>query len=115
MRLDYTGSALGHDIAGRFPRRRRARQGQSDARRARAALRRSTADVEALNLAVIDPDFPQTALRAHLEARGDEKAASGKLALENPEAGPLDRERLPLARAEAAFSTDFSSAFPAAT
>jgi translocation and assembly module TamB len=108
VHLDYTGSALGHDLAGslRAAGARAKVKAALDARGRPASLE---AEVEALNLAVIDPDFPQTALRAQLQARGDEKAASGKLALQNPDAGPLDADRLPLASAEAAFSTDFSS------
>jgi translocation and assembly module TamB len=106
--LDYSGSALGHDIAGGF----RAAGARAKAKVALDARGRPTtleADVEALNLAVIDPDLPETALRARLQARGDEKAASGSLWVENPQAGPLDQDRLPIARAQAAFSTDFAS------
>jgi translocation and assembly module TamB len=108
VHLDYTGSALGHDIAGSF-RAAGARARVKAALDARGKPASLEAEVEALNLAVIDPDFPQTALRAQLRARGDEKSASGTLALQNPDAGPLDADRLPLASAEAAFSTDFSS------
>lgn len=108
VQLDYTGSALGHDIAGGF-RAAGARAKVKAALDSRARPASLEADVEGLNLAVIDPDLPQTALRARLEARGDEKSATGRVTLENPQAGPLDRERLPLARAEAAFATDFSS------
>ena len=108
LRLEYTGSALGHDVAASF-RAAGARAKLKAALNARARPTELTADIEGLNLAVIDPDLPQTALRAHLEARGDDKAASGKLALGNPDAGPLDQDRLPLASAETAFSTDFSS------
>jgi translocation and assembly module TamB len=108
LRLDYTGSALGHDVAASF--RAAGARAKLDAKlNARAKPTQLSADVEALNLAVIDPDLPQTALRAHLEARGDDKSASGRLALENPGAGPLDQDRLPLASAAADFSTDFSS------
>lgn len=108
VHLDYTGSALGHDIAGSL-RAAGARAKLKLALNARARPTSLDADVEALNLAVIDPDLPETALRVLLEARGDGKAAQGKIAVENPRAGPLDREQLPLARAQAAFSTDFSS------
>ncbi len=108
VHVDYTGSALGHDIAGslRAAGARARVKAALDARGRPASLE---ADVEALNLAVFDPDLPQTALRARLEARGNDKSASGRVTLDNPQAGPLDRERLPLARAEAAFATDFSS------
>src|SRR3954469_15030983 len=108
LKLDYTGSALGHDLAATF-RGAGARATLKAVLDARARPTRVTADVDGLNLAVIDPDLPQTALRAQLEARGDDKGASGKLALQNPDAGPLDDDRLPLAGAETAFSTDFSS------
>src|SRR4029077_12091825 len=55
------------------------------------------------NLAVLDPDYPQTALRVLVDGRGDEKSATGNVAVENPDAGPLDEERPPLARAQARF------------
>ncbi|HEX6692777.1 MAG TPA: translocation/assembly module TamB domain-containing protein [Burkholderiales bacterium] len=108
VRVDYTGSALGHEIAAalRAAGARAKLKASLDSRARPSALE---ADVEALNLAVIDPDFPETALRARLEARGDEKAARGTISVENPHAGPLDRDRLPLARARAAWSTDYSS------
>ena len=107
LKLDYTGSPLGHDLAATF-RGAGARAKVKAALNARARPTALDADVEALNLAIIDPDLPETSLRARLRARGDEKGASGSLALENPQAGPLDQDRLPVARAESAFSTDFS-------
>ena len=107
LRLDYTGSALGHEVAATF-RAAGARAKLKAALNARAQPTGLTAEVEGLNLAVIDPDLPQTALRAQLEARGDGKTASGKLAVQNPEAGPLDKDRLPLSSAETAFASDFS-------
>jgi translocation and assembly module TamB len=108
VHVEYTGSSLGHDVAASF-RAAGARARLKAQLNARARPTRVSADVEALNLAVIDPDLPQTALRAHLEARGDEKSASGRLAVENPDAGPLDEDHLPLASATADFSTDFSA------
>src|SRR5262245_30385304 len=106
LALDYTGSALGHEIAAVF-QAAGARARVKATLDPRAKPRTLGAEVEGLNLAVIDPDFPQTALRARLEASGDEKSAAGTLAVENPQAGPLDEERLPLAKASAKFATDF--------
>jgi len=108
VKLDYSGSALGHDIDASF-RAAGARAKLKATLDARAHPTRASASIEGLNLAVVDPDLPETALRARLEAEGNDKSASGTLAIENPQAGPLDEERLPLASAGAAFSTDFSS------
>jgi len=81
VRADYSGSASGHE--------------------AHASL--------SVNLAAIDPQLPQTALRLKVEATGSASALTGKLALLNPDPGPIDRGRLPFARADAAFSTDFET------
>jgi translocation and assembly module TamB len=108
LRLDYDGSANGHEIDASF----RAAGGSAKLKaslNARAWPTALRAELEGLNLAVIDPGLPQTALRVRLDARGDEKSATGNVAVENPQAGPLDDDRLPLARAQARFSTDYSS------
>src|SRR5688572_13490666 len=69
VRVDYTGSALGHEIEAslRAAGARAKLKAKLDARARPASV---DAEVEAFNLAVIDPDFPETALRARLEARG---------------------------------------------
>ena len=78
LRVDYSGSASA-TRRGLAARRRRARQARRRLRLPRGPTSLE-ADVEALNLAVIDPDLPETALRVRLEARGDEKAANGTIA-----------------------------------
>jgi translocation and assembly module TamB len=108
LRLDYTGSASGHQIDASF----RAAGGRATLKaslNARAWPTALRAELEGVNLAVLDPDYPQTALRVLVDGRGDEKSATGNVAVENPGAGPLDEERLPLARAQARFSTDYAA------
>jgi len=103
LRGDYSGGASGHEAQASF-----------SAAGARARIKASlgkeisvNADLQGLNLAVIDPELPHTALQLKVEGTGSASAFSGKLALVNPDSGPIDRGRLPFARAEAAFSTDF--------
>ena len=103
LRGDYSGGASGHEAQASF-----------SAAGARARIKASlgkeisvNADLQGLNLAVVDPELPHTALQLKVEGTGSASAFSGKLALVNPDSGPIDRGRLPFARAEAAFSTDF--------
>src|SRR5262245_23504257 len=92
LKLDYAGGPLGHDLSVSL----RAAGARA---RAKAALDASfrpkqlDAEVDSLNLAVIDPELPQTALRVRLQARGDEKTARGSIEIENPNTGPLDEDR----------------------
>jgi translocation and assembly module TamB len=108
LALDYSGSANGHQIDASF-RAAGARATLKTSLNARAWPTALRAELEGVNLALIDPDYPQTALRVLVDGRGDEKSATGNVAVENPEAGPLDEERLPLARAQARFSTDYAA------
>jgi len=103
LRGEYSGSASGHEAQASF-----------SAAGARARIKASlgkeisvNADLQGLNLAVVDPELPHTALQLKVEGTGSASAFSGKLALVNPDPGPVDRGRLPFARADAAFSTDF--------
>ena len=103
LRGDYSGGASGHEAQASF-----------SAAGARARIKASlgkeisvNADLQGLNLAVVDPELPHTALQLKVEGTGSASAFSGKLALVNPDSGPIDRGRLPFARADAAFSTDF--------
>src|SRR5262245_202351 len=100
---DYSGSASGHEAQASF-----------SAAGARASVKASlkdqisvAAELRSLNLAVIDPSLPQTALQATLSGKGTSSAFAGTATLTNPDPGPVDRERLPFSRIEAAFSTDF--------
>src|SRR5574341_15964 len=106
LRLDYSGSAAGH-----------AAQAWFSCAGARARVKAELtpeflvkelhAELNGLNLAVIDPALPQTALELKLDGRGGAKGFAGRFAAANPQPGPLDRERLPLTAAEASFSTDY--------
>jgi len=108
LRADYSGSAAGHEAQAAF---------SAAGARARIkgvvtpdfALKQLEAELLALNLAVIDPELPQTALQLKVEGTGSASAFAGTLALVNPNPGPIDRGRLPFARADAAFSTDFKT------
>jgi translocation and assembly module TamB len=102
LAADYSGSADAHQAQASF-----------SAAGARARVKASfdkTISVEAemhgLNIAVIDPQLPQTALQLAFSGKGTRSAFAGKLVATNPSPGPIDRERLPFARIEAAFSTD---------
>jgi translocation and assembly module TamB len=72
-------------------------------------FREIEAELHGINLAVLDPELPQTALQLRVNGRGSAAAFAGKLALANPDPGPIDRERLPFTRAEAEFSTDLKT------
>src|SRR5512134_3649179 len=67
------------------------------------------AQIQGLNLAVIDPAAPETALTLSLQGKGTTTAFAGRLSVSNPDPGPIDRERLPFARVEAVFSTDMKT------
>jgi translocation and assembly module TamB len=103
LQAEYSGSASGHEAQASF---------SAAGARARAKVVFDKeisieADVKAINLAVIDPGLPQTALNASLTARGSTSALAGTLTVANPNPGPIDRERLPFSRIAAAFGTDF--------
>ena len=105
LQADYTGSASGHEAQASF-----------SAAGARARVKASydktislDALVQDLNIAVIDPSLPQTALQVQLSAKGTPDALAGTLAVTNPEPGPVDRERLPFSRVATRFSTDLKS------
>jgi len=106
LRGEYSGSASGHEAQASFSAAG-ARARIKGVVTAEFALKQLEAELLALNLAVIDPQLPQTALQLKVEGTGSASAFSGKLALVNPDPGPVDRGRLPFARADAAFSTDF--------
>ncbi|HWM43050.1 MAG TPA: translocation/assembly module TamB domain-containing protein, partial [Burkholderiales bacterium] len=103
LQADYSGGASGHEAQASF-----------SAVGARARLKASLqeekisieAEVQALNLAVIDPRLPQTTLQALLNARGTTSALAGTAAVVNSDPGPIDRKRLPFTRVETGFSTD---------
>jgi translocation and assembly module TamB len=106
LRLEYSGSAAGHDAQAAFSFAG-ARARIKASLTSEFSLKELEADVQALNLAVIDPALPQTALEVRFAARGAAGSLSGKVAAVNAEPAPLDRERLPLKSADAEFSTDF--------
>src|SRR6476646_9130610 len=105
LRADYSGSASGHEAQASF-----------SAAGARARIKASlgqdvyfNAELQGVNLAVIDPELAQTALQLRVEGTGSASAVTGKLALVNASPAPIDRGGLPFARADAAFSTDFKT------
>ncbi|HZM34761.1 MAG TPA: translocation/assembly module TamB domain-containing protein [Burkholderiales bacterium] len=67
------------------------------------------ARIQGLNVAVLHPGAPQTSLDLMLEGKGSTTAFAGKLSVTNPQPGPIDRERLPFERLEAALSTDMKT------
>jgi translocation and assembly module TamB len=103
LRAEYSGSASGHEAQASF-------SAAGAHARLKASLQKEQISLESelqgLNLAVIDPGLPQTALQASLNARGSASALAGGLTVVNPDPGPIDRERLPFRRVETAFSTD---------
>ncbi len=109
LRGDYSGSASGHEAQAWFSVAG-ARARIKGVVTAEFAVKQLEAELLALNLAVIDPELPQTALQLKVEGTGSASALTGRLALVNPNPGPIDRGRLPFARAEASFSTDFQTA-----
>src|SRR5262245_18621891 len=108
LRLDYSGSGAGHSAQAWF-------SFAGAQARVKAQLtpeflvQELDAEVHGLNLAVIDPAAPQTALELRLEGRGGAKGFAGRFSATNPQPGPLDRERLPFTRAQASFATDYQS------
>ena len=107
--LDYTGSALGHDIAGSF-RAAGARARLKAALDARARPTQLDADVEALNLAVIDPDLPQTALRAQAGGARRRQGRHGQARAREPATpGRSTASACRWRASQAAFSTDFAT------
>ena len=103
LTADYSGSASGHEAQAAF-----------SAAGARARITASVgkeisakAELRGLNIAVIDPSLPQTALQLTIEGKGSTSAFAGRAAVTNPDPGPVDRERLPFSQLDATFSTDF--------
>lgn len=103
LRGSYAGSASVHEADASF---------SAAGARARLKLRvdeRFTveAEVKELNIAVLDPSAPQTALEVSLKGQGTAADFAGNLAVSNPDPGPVDRERLPFSRAHGVFQTNF--------
>jgi translocation and assembly module TamB len=105
LTADYYGSGSGHEVQAAF-----------SGAGARATLKASfgerislDAKIQDVNVAVIHPEAPQTALDISLQGKGTITAFAGKLSVLNPEPGPIDRERVPLARLDASFSTDMKT------
>jgi translocation and assembly module TamB len=106
LRASYKGSASGHEAQASFAAAG-ARARVSAVLGGDLFVKNFAADLTGFNLAVLDPELPQTALQAQLSVRGPLQAVAGTLALVNPQPGPLDRERLPFTRIDAAIATDF--------
>jgi len=70
-----------------------------------------TAEVHAgpLDLARLNAELPHAELELALRATGTAKGFAGTLEATNNNAGPIDRQRLPVARAQTTFSTDLQS------
>ena len=104
LTAEYSGSGSGHEVQAAF-----------SGAGARASMKASSGNnqrrrkVQGLNVAVIHPEAPQTALNISLQGKGTTSAFAGKLSISNPEPGPIDRERVPVARLEAAFPTDMKT------
>jgi translocation and assembly module TamB len=101
----YSGSGSGHEVQAAF-----------SGAGARASVKGSFGEqislegkIQALNIAVIHPEAPQTSLELSFEGSGSTTALAGKLSVSNPQPGPIDRERLPFAHVEAVFSTDMKT------
>ena len=63
-----------------------------------------------IDLHALDASWPSTALSMKLAGKPTDAAAlAGTLAVRNAQPGPLDRQRVPLAAAEARFATDFAA------
>jgi len=105
LAAEYSGSASGHEVQAAF-------SGAGARARLKAVFREAISlegEVQGLNLAVIDPAAPQTALHVSIQGKGSATAFAGRLSVSNPQPGPIDRERVPVARVEAVFSTDMKS------
>lgn len=64
-----------------------------------------------VDLRRFDPGLPRTAINAAVQAQGTPDGLAGALSAANTAHGPIDEDRLPVARAEARFRTaDFTSA-----
>jgi translocation and assembly module TamB len=105
LTADYYGSGSAHEVQAAF-----------SGAGARATVKASygeqislDAKIQGVNVAVIHPEAPQTALDVSLQGKGTTTAFAGKLSVSNPEPGPIDRERVPLARLDASFSTDMKT------
>ncbi len=103
LQAEYSGGASGHEAQAAF-------SAFGARARLKASLREEQisieADVQALNLAAIDPALPQTALQARINARGTTSALAGTAQVMNSDPGPIDRQRLPFTSVETGFSTD---------
>ena len=62
-----------------------------------------------VDLARLNADLPHAELELTLRATGTAKGFAGTLEATNKTAGPIDRQRLPVAKAQTAFSTDLQS------
>lgn len=78
---------------------------------AEPAIETLRASAGPVDLSRFDAGLPRTEIRAQLEARAAAGGLAGTLAAENAAHGPLDGERLPVARLQTRFATrDFRSA-----
>ncbi|OGA66363.1 MAG: hypothetical protein A3G81_33365 [Betaproteobacteria bacterium RIFCSPLOWO2_12_FULL_65_14] len=67
------------------------------------------AEAGPIDLKSLDASWPSTALSVKLAGKAADAAAlAGTLAVRNAQPGPLDKQRLPAAAAEARFATDFA-------
>ena len=107
--LEYSGGPLGHDVEARFA----AFGTQAKVKAVLAAdaeLKELQAAIESLDLAALGLGLPHTALKIELQGRPTRGSKlSGTLEAANAQPGPLDRDRIPLARAQLSFATDFES------
>ncbi|TAK80917.1 MAG: hypothetical protein EPO20_26775 [Betaproteobacteria bacterium] len=63
-----------------------------------------------IDLKALNPEWPTTALDVKLAGKPTSSSAlAGTLALRNAQPGPLDKQRVPVAAAQARFATDFAA------
>ena len=73
------------------------------------SLQSVEADATAIDLAALAPTLPHTAITLQTSAQGNGSRLEGALEVHNAQAGPLDRQRVPVASIKARFTTDLAS------
>jgi len=70
---------------------------------AEAPFASATADLTGVDATKLDPAMPHTRARVHLDAQPRGAGIAGSFSLDNDDAGPIDAERLPIARMSSRF------------
>jgi translocation and assembly module TamB len=74
------------------------------------SLRALEANATAIDLAMLAPALPHTAITLQATAQGRGNRLEGDLELRNTQAGPFDQKRVPVVSIETRFTTDLASA-----